>query len=173
MASPQTHGIITLLLLVIINFFHKITGWEFISGIVFGVGIDFMDHFWNKKWSKDLIRRIKQGGGAPLESVGSTISWLHLWPGFLFVWGWGIIFTYILPQFCFYLPFVFWYSHWQIDRFQKQEEYDLHYHFLWPFVKKRFNYKWGYPIKPPIEFILNSALWTIIGFVLLGICFFR
>jgi len=178
MAAPQTHGVIDLtifgifILLSALGLAGKITFWEYLSGICWGVIIDF-DHFLSKKglkYLKDIPARVfKRGGGPPAEDVGNFPSLLHLWPGFILVWVWGILFHLINPPFRIWFPFVFWLAHNVVEYYQRSDGKYPHYHILYPFIKKLYYREKGYPIKPPAEFILDSTILLVICLVLLGL----
>ena len=167
MAAPQTHGLITVILLGIIGWVSKISNWEFFSAILFGVGIDFFDHIWSKSYVKDILRRIREGG-APADDVKIPISWLHLWPGFVLAWGWGTVFYFLDFDFAIYFPFLFWLAHVSVDKFQKDSKFP-HRSFFYPLNRKKIIPKIGYPVKPVIEFVIGSLIWMAICFVLLGL----
>ena len=150
----------------------KITFWEYFSVFLWGVAIDF-DHFLSWSYVKDLPARIKRGGGMPARDVKIPISWLHLWPGFVLVWLWGFAFHYFVSSFRLYIPFVFWLLHVVTDYFQKNLDYNPHRSPLYPFHKKTWVPKFGYPIKSPSEFILGDHIWMVISFILLGILILR
>lgn len=174
MAAPQTHGLASIsiifvfILLAVLGLAAKITFWEFISALFFGVGIDFLDHF-SLSYLKDIPARVKRGRGMPAKDVKILVPWLHLWPGLILVGIWTILFRILTPSFRIYLPFIFWVIHIVVDRFQKNLNYDPHRSFWYPFSKKTYIPKHGYPIKPASEFIIDSALWMAIAFVLLGL----
>jgi len=175
MAAPQTHAVMDLLLvgilalLAALGVFHKITLWEYLSVIFWGFLIDF-DHLLSWSWVKDLPNRIfKRGGGAPKAGLKAFPSWLHLWPGFILVWLWGIVVVrFFEPTFRLWLPFVFWSIHVVIDYYQRSEGVAPHLHFFYPFNKKLYYREKGYPIKRPVEFILDSFILALVCLVLVG-----
>ena len=180
MASPQTHGLISVSLLSVFLVLAaaglmKLTLWEFTNALLWGVFID-LDHMVSKRYIRDLIPRIlKRGGGMPAKNI-ELISWLHLWPGLILVIVWGVFFNLVFrnsPLYLpFYFPFLFWSVHVIVDRFQKNPTYMPHKSFWWPFSKRTFIPKKGYPVKPPAEFIINSAIWMLIAFILLALLLF-
>ncbi len=175
MASPQTHGAISLaifgifILLSALGLANKITFWEYVSAIIWGIFIDF-DHFLNWKYVKDLLKRIKRGGGMPGEQIEQFVSWLHVFPGLVLVWVWGIAFHWFVPSFRIWFPFLFWAIHMTVDFLQKDPTGKFpHFSLLYPFDKKKYMPKHGYPVKPPWEFILDSFVLLLVALVLLGL----
>lgn len=178
MASPMTHGIPTFLILAIFLVLAvfgatgKINVWDFAAALIFGIGIDVLDHFTSLSYIKDMIRRLKEGGG-PKKGVKIPICWLHLWPGTILAMAWGVT-THYLFSALIYFPILMLAIHVRIDYFQKQtDKENPHYHYFYPFIKKTWTSEKGYPIKPVSEFILTSAFWMMISFILLGILIFR
>jgi len=183
MAASQTHGLIDLgifgifILLSALGLTGKITFWEYVSGIFWGVLIDF-DHFISKKglkYLKDIPDRIfKRGGGGPSEDIGNFPCLFHLLPGFIIVWLWGLAFHHFSHSpFRFWFPFVFWAVHTIIDYLQRSDGKYPHYHILYPFVKKLIYQKKGYPIKSPAEFIVVSTVFLVVVYVLFGLLILR
>ena len=174
MASPQTHGIITLFIWGILSVFGlviKVTPWEFVSILFFGIGID-LDHLVSWSYLRDVPSRIKRGGGMPAKEAMISTCWLHLWPGLVLACLWVIISCCFDSSFRVYLPFVFWLVHLAVDYFEKNPS-NPHLSFWYPFSQKKTFTKNGYPVKSPAEFIINSAIWMLIALVFLGIMIFK
>lgn len=161
MATPQAHGVLTILALIIFRFFGKITYWEYVFALIWGMGID-IDHFfvWSWDYWKNVCRRICNG--QPETNDKHPASWLHLWPGMILV----LFFGWFLARWRFgrwYLPFVFWLSHAGFDFLQKSE----HAYFWYPLItKKLWEPKWGYPNKSPKESVLCCLILIVVSFVL-------
>jgi hypothetical protein len=168
MASPQTHGLVTVITLLVLQAIGKsISTAELWLAIGFGVAID-IDHFTSWDFVKDSFHRIKTGG-APDKGVKIPIPWLHLWPGLILAVLTGSIVYVIQPAIVFYWPLVFWTIHRLIDYGQKNEEYYPHYHLLYPSYKGTWSIKWGYPAKPPVEFIIGSHVWMVVAIILFAL----
>lgn len=169
MASPQTHGLITLLILFVFSLFGKITSWEYLTAIFWGILID-IDHFTSLSYIKDLKRRIKEKGGLPANNVKFSREWLHKWPGLLAAFGCGATLSLIMNDFRFYLPVIVLITHLIVDYFQGIP-YHLRQSFWYPFRKTATvpSEKFLYPVKPPREFIITSGLWMLASLILLGI----
>ena len=177
MASPQTHGLFTVsilavfLLLSILGLAGEITLWEYFSAILWGVFID-LEHFFYWSYLKDLPSRIKRGGGMPSKQAQGKKAWLHMWPGLLVVIAFGFFFHLVVASsFRWYFPLIFWAIHVLLDYFQNSPSYS----FFYPYHTREELRppKRSYPVKPPWEFMLSSAIWMIICFVLLGLLIFK
>lgn len=164
MATPQAHGILTILALIIFRFFDKITYWEYVSALIWGMGID-VDHFFVWSWSywKNVCRRVCNG--EPENDSRHPASWLHLWPGVILVLFYSWLSARWQSPFRFYLPFVFWFVHVGFDFLQKSE----HPYPWYPLTKKFWQPKWGYPNKSPKESRLCCLVFMVLVFVLFAL----
>lgn len=177
MASPQTHGLFTVSILIVFlglsvfGLTGEVIFWEYLSAILWGVFID-LEHFLSPSYLKDLPKRIKRGGGMPSEKAQHKKVWFHMWPGVPAVIAYGLFFHLIInPSFRWWLPVIAWLLHVIIDQFQKSPRYSFFYPY--PTKKEIPAPTWTiYPVKPPWEFMLNGAIWMLIGFVLLGLLLF-
>jgi len=179
--APQTHGLITLMIVGIfvlasaLGLTKQVSLLEYVSILIWGVGID-IDHFLNangKAYFKDVLRRSKKGGGKISGDIKSLICIFHIWPGLVMVWMWGFGMRYFFRDFRPWIPFVFWAIHVIIDRFQNTPEFTFgHINFFYPFLKKEKRVEKGYPMKPPWEFILDATLAILALFVLVGAALF-
>lgn len=164
MATPQAHGLLTILTLIIFRFFGKITFCEYLSALIWGMGID-VDHFfvWSWDYWKNVCRRICNG--QPENHSKHPASWLHLWPGMILVFFFGYSLARWQSSFRWYLPLVFWLSHAGFDFLQKSE----HPYPWYPLIKRFWEPRWGYPNKSPHEIKVCCALLIVLGFLLFSL----
>lgn len=184
MAAPQSHGLIGMASFVIflllggLSLVGKISFWDYFSVCIwFFLLPDAVDICLSRSFLKDLFSRIfKRGGGPPAKDVKVPIAWAHTIWIFLLIWTLYVFVLYSVAVFIFHSSFNIWLSfvssfvlwsiHVAIDHLQKG---DVHYSPFYPLHKKTWILKWGYPIKPPAEFILGETIWMLISFMLLGI----
>lgn len=182
MAAPTTHAVISWTILRV--YFYK-KGLQLYSfeGIVtafcaffFGVAFDFLDHLFGvpESFKKDLKIRLKKmlkfQAAPPTKGVDFPIGYLHNWPGLVLTLVSGFILYLFFPHsVLFIFPFAFWFVHWGIDKFQKNDETAPYTHSFWhPFNKKKYSHKWGYPIKSQAEIRVSLVLCVAIAFYEIG-----
>ena len=165
MAAPQTHFVITWVIFKIFTWGLGVAfnAWEIVAIFFWGFLIDF-DHFLNPSFVKDLFKvripnLLRGKGGEPSAGVKQVPAWMHLWPGFLLSLGCSVVF-YILRWSWFFVPFAFYFIHyWGIDRWQiSLPQMPDYLSFLYPFKKKGYRRKIGYPVKARAEILVATPL---------------
>ena len=177
MAAPQTHFVVTWVLLRTYLYKRGLVLYSLegivtsIFAFVFGFLID-IDHFLGapKSYKEDLKGRLKKilkmQGAPPVKGVDFPIDWLHGWLGLILAFLWGAFLYGFFPNLIsFFIPFVFWFVHRIIDKFQENNELSPYYHSFWyPFNQKKYVRKWGYPIKSQAEIIVSNVSFVLIVF---------
>lgn len=169
MAAPQTHLVVTFGFRAICSFIFGIvftmTGlfWVYFWGCL----MDFIDHFTSPSFTKDVffvrIPRFFRGGavGAPSKGIKIPVCWLHIWPGLILSVACGLVF---FPRTFCWIPLFFWLQHILIDRGQKNDGNFPDIPFLYPFKKKIWGLRNGYPIKSRKEILVCTALSLLVVF---------
>ena len=155
MAAPQTHLGITIALAWIL----RLKGWDFVTALVFGVGVD-IDHFFDCDYIKDVVKTRIIGGdaeAAPKPGSKEPPIWLHRWPGIILipVLAWAL---YHFFNIAWYIAPIFYLFHVPLDRRQNFPVYSFWYPFEKEKVVPKRWPKWTYPPKERFEFILASSL---------------
>jgi len=145
---------------------NKIAGVRKLVQIDSGIAV-LADHFWVKEYRKDVVFRVLRflhGGevGPTTKGVEGPPCWLHLWPVIIVIPVWTYVFRRIDFCFAIWIPSVFWLVHKITDKLQMNDGSYPHYPFFYPFVKKVWRKKGGYPIKSRKEVLVATKLTFLI-----------
>lgn len=174
MALPTSHGLVVLVGLGAMSLTGDVSGVEFIAAGTCGVLTD-TDHM-GSGYLKDLVPRIRRGGGVASRDFKFPTCWFHLWPGLILSVVMGIVLHYLDPSFRIYLPFLFWMSHMVVDEFEKQPDWSEHKHFFYPLsiflIPKEISKKLEiYSPKTFAEVAISCAVYAVITFMLIFLQF--